>query len=323
MWASSNFGSTWSLISGVSTDGANGGGSSTSTAAAYVDQYDSALCSSTNGTLYIVTGKTSDGTYPNYYYYSVDGGVHWAQSPTDPWPGRKNGECAVSDLGDLFLLAGKELVTSGPIFVANGNQSIEVPAGDVWQLPAGSSTWQQQTNVSPWKARDGPGVANYYPAAFSQANGNHGFNLLVLTGGYYDPFNAGSAVYFSDVLNDNGIAANDVYVSSDNGITFYALTTAAPWPPRDHHRMIATTSGILVIAGGNSEGLTPGYPTDSSGYLNDIWASLDGGYRSLPPTDTHCATARCTLLVSAHLPSLPCSLDYSSLLRVSVGVCAP
>ena len=280
VWASSDFGASWSLISGVSTDGAGGGGTATSTSAAYVDEYDSALCSSTNGTLYIVTGKTNQGTYPNYYYSSVDGGVTWTQSATDPWPGRKNGECAVSDLGDLFLLAGKELVTSGPIFTANANQSIEVPAGDVWELAGGSSTWLQQTNASPWSARDGPGVANYYPAAFSQNNGNHGFNLLLLSGGYYDPSIAGYAVYLFDVLQDDGIATNDVWASSDNGQTWYALTTAAPWPARDHHRMLATPAGILIVAGGNSEGLSPQYPTDSNGYLNDVWASLDGGYRS-------------------------------------------
>ncbi len=53
------------------------------------------------------------------------------------------------------------------------------------------------------------------------------------------------------------------------GITWTSRTTSAPWANRGWHTSVIDAAGAIYVIGG--EGFT--------GYLNDVWASTDGGAR--------------------------------------------
>ena len=63
---------------------------------------------------------------------------------------------------------------------------------------------------------------------------------------------------------------NDVYISSDYGMSFQLITRNAEWPIREGFVCLITESGMMIVQGGS------GYTAD--GTLSDVWVSFNGGY---------------------------------------------
>ncbi len=58
--------------------------------------------------------------------------------------------------------------------------------------------------------------------------------------------------------------------ASAAGVTWTSRTTSAQWAARSDHTSVVDAAGAIYVIGGYSY---------SSGYLNDVWVSTDGGAR--------------------------------------------
>ena len=238
-------------------------------------QIGAAVCADPTGkgSLYILSGDVVGfGSNVNVMWRSADGGVTWASLTHNAWQPRRNAVCVVDHSGNVFFLGGKAYNDSTQL------PSNEVTDNSVWLSTDAGSTWQQQTAHAPWLARDGPSAASYYSTAL-------GVTLLYVSTGYVYPTvvqNVGVTYNTSqEIAQDNGNAVNDVFVSSDKGVSWTLVTNNPGFPCRSHGRMTATQNGVLLISDGSSE--TGSYGDE--GYLKDVWASLDGGFTS--PTHAH------------------------------------
>ena len=61
---------------------------------------------------------------------------------------------------------------------------------------------------------------------------------------------------------------NDVYRSTDKGLTWTKLTEHAEWPGRIRHTSVVLPDGSIILMGGLGDGWKP---------LNDVWRSVDNG----------------------------------------------
>ncbi len=59
--------------------------------------------------------------------------------------------------------------------------------------------------------------------------------------------------------------------ASAAGRTFTNRTLKAPWAAREGHTSVVDAAGAIYVIGGVGDFFT--------GYLNDVWATLDGGAR--------------------------------------------
>jgi hypothetical protein len=69
-------------------------------------------------------------------------------------------------------------------------------------------------------------------------------------------------------------SALDVALASAAGVTWTSRTTSAQWAGRYGHTSVVDAAGAIYVIGGNT-----GYGTEGTYYLNDVWASTDGGAR--------------------------------------------
>ena len=150
------------------------------------------------------------------------------------------------------------------------NASGEAVANDVYVATLTSTTpptlsWSQASASAPFTPRDGPAAASYFSTPLN-------LDVLYFSTGYD---------YTSAVAqaNDNGVGTQDVWVSTTQGTTWTLLSSAA-FPPRYHAKMLATQAGVLLmLAGANAPPPTNGGASQGAEYvLNDLYASLDGGY---------------------------------------------
>ena len=296
VWASTDQAVTWSRISvgNVST------------------QIGATVCADSLGNLFILSGDALGfGSNVNVMWRSSNGGVTWSNTTNNAWKPRRNAVCVVDSNNYLYFLGGKAYNDSTQLPAA------EVTDNSVWMSTNSGNSWQQQTAQAPWLARDGPSAASYYSSVL-------GKTVLYVSTGYVYPAvvqNVGVVYNTSDeIAEDNGNAVNDVWASSDMGVSWSLVTSNPGFPCRSHGRMRATQNGVLLISDGSSE--TGSYGDE--GYLADLWASLDGGFTS----DTANTTKLALLSTRMHSASpTPSVTDCSRLVVCSyrcllVGACA-
>ena len=254
-------GDVWYSTSGQSWSSVTLSGGSTFASQAY----GPATCVDNNQqVLYSVGGDQSGGDTAGTaaVQYSSDLGQTWT-TVTGGFPGRANAVCYVDSFSRLVVIAGKLANTSG-VAVSN-----DVWVGTPSNIPPTSTStfaWVQKTPAAPFQARDGPLGATYFSTALQT-------DVYYVVGGYdYE-------TALAQFDGDNGVGDSEVWASIDQGAT-WKLIANNQFPPRYHGKLLATQDGVLVIlAGANAPPTTDGGLDQGSSYLlNDMWASLDGGY---------------------------------------------
>ena len=128
----------------------------------------------------------------------------------------------------------------GSIIVSGGT----LPGGytqfnDVWRSTDEGATWTEVTAHAGWRER-------YGHSSVVMPDGS-----IVVTGGYtFGP-----------------TYANDVWRSTDYGLTWTQVNASAGWQPRYFHSMVGEPDGSILLFGGSHNLI----------YFNDVWRSGDNG----------------------------------------------
>ena len=182
--------------------------------------------------------------------------------------------------------AGGTVDSKGNLYVMNGISAYDwtnvVPQtllNDVYMSTNQGVSWTQQTTAVPWA---GATNGRMESAAVSYYSSYYSADII---------YNIGGCTVASTGFGTSGSTLtetgfNDVYASTNQGVTWYNLTKTAAWSARCGMSAAAASSGALVVVGGRKPqsyvGPTsfPGYYEAVLGYytLTDIWTSLDGGY---------------------------------------------
>jgi N-acetylneuraminic acid mutarotase len=158
---------------------------------------------------------------------STDNGVTWSMVETNYHWGPRAGHSSVA-------------MPDGSIVLMGGYFMPGYSGSDVWRSTDNGATWTLQTGQPGWTVRSGH-------SSVAMPDGS-----IVLMGGghdWYAPTN------------------NDVWRSTDNGVTWTQLTAHAGWTARSHQSSVAIPDGSIVLMGGY----------DATGARNDVWRSTDNG----------------------------------------------
>lgn len=136
----------------------------------------------------------------------------------------------------------------GSIIVIGGqsSQNSSIYLNDIWRSTDDGKKWELMTSNIPWGPR-------LYYSLLSLPNGK-----LMIMGG------------LSPYEDDKWY--NDVWVSSDSGKNWKLITSHAEWSPRIFASSTSYPDGNIIMMGGELP-----YQNGSSGYLNEVWFSSNGG----------------------------------------------
>jgi type II secretory pathway component GspD/PulD (secretin) len=172
-------------------------------------------------------GYTSVGNLMNDVWRSTDKGVTWMQQTAAASWSERYGHSSVA-------------LPDGSIVLMGGGSSGGSLMNDVWRSTDNGVTWTQQTTATSWSERK-------FHISVALPDGS-----IVLMGGY-------------SLFNSR---TNDVWRSSNNGVTWTQQTAAASWVGRDSHTAVTLPDGSIVLMGGFD---------GESAMLNDVWRSTDNG----------------------------------------------
>ncbi len=191
---------------------------------------------------------------------SVDQGESWSQivatDTPDHWAARAYFEAVTKD-GQMFVLGGQDfnvITVPGPM----GPQQVTVSNffNDVWRSSDGVN-WVQATSQAGWEGRAGLSSIVYRDDIYVFGGSKNDDQSIIGPGGP-------ERIYF-----------NDVWKSSDDGVTWQEVTPAADWEPRAGAAVVVKDDYIYLLGGED------GFTCDSGGprcppYFNDVWRTQDG-----------------------------------------------
>jgi len=153
-------------------------------------------------------------------------------------------------------------IPDGRIFVMGGFNNVTGLRNDVWQSTDNGATWTQMNASAGWAPRyDHSGVALVDGSILvmggfiGTSHGSGGTSLLPPKSSVSRGFADGSSI------------SNDVWRSTDNGVTWTKMTASAGWSARSYQSTVVMPDGSIVLMGGAA----------SSGLKNDVWRSTDEG----------------------------------------------
>ena len=258
VWISNDNGGTWDLIAGFSAYGRSGPTSAPGMQAnTFVGRSGSNNCNDPLSDLVVSLGGINPvtGNSTTVSYSSVNGQQWLAQAGTPFSPQRHFSSCDINERGDVFLIGGHYQAV---------NVRQEVLLNDIWVGTGVVSlnnliTWRRVTAAAPFSAREEHLVLVAWSSYFKK-------EILYVIGG---------RVTCTTFDCYGGVMANDVWASSDSGVTWAVINAAPGFGPRWGHGGWATKDGVLLVWGGLN--------TPTGAYVNtvtqrDLWASFDGGF---------------------------------------------
>ena len=243
VWASSNLGRDWSLISGRTL-----GRQAQAYAAesSFTDTYNAGSASvqdPVSQAIYKLGGLLNSPMGAEVW--RTTNAVQWVeQSAYGREPYHSSGfypAVTANSKGRLIEATGGDRTTLG---------------NDVWMTTDSGRNWRLQTDKAPYAAR-------YAQASMSwqSASALSGADVMWIIGG--------------QTSYDN---LNDVWATSDEGKTWAVINAAGPFPQRHLGGSAVTRDGVLILAGGFADEIPGGAPATLASIQNDVWVSMDGGY---------------------------------------------
>jgi hypothetical protein len=232
-----------------------------------------------NGNI-ILMGSSGLTSTQNDIWRSTDQGATWElMTAAAPWLARRGHASVALPDGSIVLMGGydpsmgrlkdvwrstdqgenwTQMTAAAPWTARSGHSSVALPDGsivmmggwdgsnylnDVWRSTDQGENWTQMTAAAPWTAR-----SDHSSVALPDGN-------IVLMGGFTK---MGSSTY----------RVNDVWRSTDKGVTWTQITTIAEWTRRSNHTSVVLPddSSIVLMGGAGWDN-----------YLNDVWRSTDQG----------------------------------------------
>jgi len=201
------------------------------------------------------------------------GGRDDSQNLGDVWSGSKDGQSwnRLVEYADFGPRHGHALLcdrNTGELFVMGGDAggvggAASVPLSDVW-LSIDGKSWVQQTGAAPWAAR------KFFGAVIDSQG------RLYIAGG----------------LSGHGSGGlNDVWRSQDKGVSWEAMSLAAPWSGRHSMTLVRMLGGMnkdkLYILGGTDgfahHDVWEGNPEGTSWELMQFTHRRESSYDSFEP----------------------------------------
>ena len=241
VWVSENGGRSWDLIAGWARRANEQGGAAPAAGAQAESSFWPVRYESTgivdhkNGFIYRIGGYGSGASETNDVWRTTNA-VNWVKMPAR----------------DLRPISASNVVIddAGKIFVAGGVVDAVPQALFMISVDNGTSFYSPSPLAPP----------------FMRQTGRNGRAKGFLLHRRSPRLNKDILVYGSGW---NGTwSFNDIWASSDEGVTWTVVCTAAPFEARDAAAAEITEEGLIVMGGGQVGGYT----------MNDVWVSPDGGF---------------------------------------------
>ncbi|MFA5379264.1 MAG: PKD domain-containing protein, partial [Dehalococcoidia bacterium] len=212
-WRSMDKGATWTQVNGSS---------------GWSARYAHSSIVMQDGSIVLMGGLDNYGNNKNDTWRSMDKGATWTRvNASAGWSARYMHTSVVMPDGSIILMGGYDRTYR---FM-----------NDVWRSTDYGATWTRVNASAGWSAR-------YGSTSVAMPDSS-----VVLMGGY-----------------DSGTRLmNDVWRSTDNGVTWIQVNASAGWYRRYAHSSVAMPDGSIVLTGG--------FDGINSYLINDVWRSTDNG----------------------------------------------
>jgi PKD repeat protein len=195
----------------------------------WVDRSDLSSVAMPDGSIVLMGGNSGSNGPLKDVWRSTDDGATWTEvNANAAWPARFSHRSVAMPDGSIVLMGGQ---SSGSDFF-----------NDVWQSKDEGTSWTEVNTSAGW-----PGRAGFNIVAMPDGS-------IVLMGGH--------------TSGGSGAPLNDVWRSTDDGVTWTEVNASAGWSARYGQGSVAMPDGSIVLMGGRD---TYGDP------LNDVWQSKDDG----------------------------------------------
>jgi hypothetical protein len=201
----------------------------------------------------------------------------WEQVTANPgWTARHSHSSVVMQDGTIILMGGNDGAGKNDVWRSTDN-------GATWTLVNANAGWSPRQEHSSVVMPDGTIVLLGGSTASGYVNdvwqsGDQGTTWIRVNASTgWTPRDSLAIVVLPDssIIVSGGTLAggysqfNDVWRSTDKGVTWTEMTPHAQWSPRYGHRTVVMPDGSIVLTGG--------YTFGTGRFMNDVWRSSDKG----------------------------------------------